>query len=81
MVDRGDVKDIVGAAILADVAQIIDHAECIQVSPGMNRRDTERLGMRYAATPQEALDMAFASQGPTATVAVLRYGGHVLPLT
>ena len=80
MVERGEVKDIVGAAILADVAQIVDHAECIQVSPGMNRRDTERLGMRYAATPQEALDMAFTRQGRDARVAVLRYGGHVLPL-
>ena len=80
MVERGEIPDVVGAAILADVAQIIDHADCIMVSPGINRRDTERLGMRYAATAKEAMDMAFTRQGKQARVAVLRYGGHVLPL-
>lgn len=29
---------------------------------------------------QEALKMAFARQGNEATVAVLRHGGHILPL-
>jgi nickel-dependent lactate racemase len=80
LVERGEIHDVVGAAILGDVAQIIDHADCIMVSPGVDRQDTERLGMRYAATAQEALDMAFAKQGEQARVAVLRYGGHVLPL-
>jgi nickel-dependent lactate racemase len=80
MVERGEIADVVGAAILADVAQIIDQAACIMVSPGVNRQDTERLGMSYAASAQEALQMAFDRQGREASVAVLRYGGHVLPL-
>ncbi|HEY1337122.1 MAG TPA: nickel-dependent lactate racemase [Bryobacteraceae bacterium] len=80
MVDKGEIHDVVGAAILGDVAQIVDHADCISVSPGMSRRDTERLGMRYAETAQQALEMAFERQGKAARVAVLRYGGHVLPL-
>lgn len=83
MVEQGDapeVEDMVGTAILADVAQIIDQADCIMVSPGVRRDEAERLGFRYAQTAQEALDMAFERQGKAATVAVLRHGGHILPL-
>ncbi|MBI3281096.1 MAG: nickel-dependent lactate racemase [Acidobacteria bacterium] len=80
MVNRGEVKDIVGAAILADIAQIIDRADCIMASPGISRQETERLGMRWAATPQQALEMAFERQGRLASLAVLRHGGHILPL-
>lgn len=80
MVEAGEVEDIVGVAILADVAQIIDRADCIMVSPGVTREETERLGFRYAATAQEALRMAFERQGEAAKVAVLRHGGHILPL-
>ncbi|MBD0372712.1 MAG: nickel-dependent lactate racemase [Pyrinomonadaceae bacterium] len=80
MVEAGEVKDIVGAAILADVVQIVDRADCIMVSPGVTREETERLGFRYAATAQDALEMAFERQGKEAKVAVLRHGGHILPL-
>jgi nickel-dependent lactate racemase len=80
MVEAGEVEDIVGAAILADVAQIIDRANCILVSPGVTREETERLGMRYAATVGDALTMGFERQGKDAQVAVLRHGGHILPL-
>ena len=80
MVGAGEVDDVVGAAVLADVAQVIDRTDCILVSPGVTRDETERLGFRYAATTQEALEMAFARQGNTAMVAVLRHGGHILPL-
>jgi nickel-dependent lactate racemase len=80
MVEAGEVEDVVGAAILADVAQIVDRADCIMVSPGVTREETERLGFRYAATAQGALEMAFERQGGEAKVAVLRHGGHILPL-
>jgi nickel-dependent lactate racemase len=80
MVEAGEVEDIVGAAILADVAQIVDRADCVMVSPGVTREETERLGFRYAATAQDALEMAFERQGKAAEVAVLRHGGHILPL-
>jgi len=80
MVQRGEVRDLVGAAILADVAQIVERTDCIMVSPGVSPRDAERLGFRWAAAVQEALDLALARQGPRASVAVLRHGGHVLPV-
>ncbi|HYH86784.1 MAG TPA: nickel-dependent lactate racemase [Pyrinomonadaceae bacterium] len=80
MVEAGEVSDIVAAAILADVAQIAERADCILVSPGVTREQTARLGFRFAATVQDALDMAFERQGAVAAVAVLRHGGHILPL-
>lgn len=80
MVEDGEVDDVVGAAVLADVAQVMDRTDCILVSPGVTRDETERLGFRYAATTQDAIDMAFARQGNAAKVAVLRYGGRILPL-
>ncbi len=80
MVDSGQIQDVVGAAILADCAQILDRANCIMVSPGIQRGDAERLGFAYANNAQEALNIAFRRQGSNASVAVLRHGGHILPL-
>jgi lactate racemase len=80
LVQSGRVDDLVGVAILADVAQILDKADCIIASPGMTARDSKKLGMRHAKTPQEALALAFERQGKEARVAVLRHGGHILPL-
>jgi lactate racemase len=80
MVDSGQIKDVVGASILGDVCQIIDKTDCILVSPGVTPEETKRLGLRYAQTVQDALQMAFEKQGKNATVAVLRQGGHILPV-
>lgn len=80
MVDSGQIKDVVGASILGDVCQIIDKTDCILVSPGVTMEETTRLGLRYAQTVQDALEMAFEKQGKKARVAVLRQGGHVLPV-
>jgi nickel-dependent lactate racemase len=70
----------VGAAVLADVAQVVDRTDCIMVSPGIKREEALRLGFRYATAAQEALEMAFERQGGDAKVAVLQHGGHILPL-
>ena len=80
MVQQGKVDDLVGVAILADVCQIVDKTDCIMVSPGVKEEEAKKLGFRYAASAEEALRMAFEEQGQDATVAVLRYGGHVLPV-
>ena len=80
MVEAGEVEDIVGAAVLADVAQVIDKTDCIMVSPGVRGEQAERLGFRYAATAQHALEMALERQGRNASIAVLHHGGHILPL-
>jgi lactate racemase len=80
MVQEGKVDDLVGVAILADVCQIVDKTDCIMVSPGVTAQETKKIGFRYARSAEEALRMAFERQGPRASVAVLRYGGHILPI-
>lgn len=80
MVQAGKVKDLVGVAILADVCQIVDKTDCIMVSPGVKDDEAKKLGFRYAKTAQEALKLALEKQGSGARIAVLRYGGHVLPV-
>jgi hypothetical protein len=79
LVDSGTVDDVVGAAVLADLAQIVDRVDCILVSPGIPCDQAQRLGFRHAPTPQDALAMAFERQGAAAQIAVLRYGGRILP--
>ena len=80
MVQRGGVEDLVGIAVLADVCQIVDKTDCLMVSPGVAKEDAEKLGFRSAGSAAEALDLAFERQGTDASVAVLRYGGHILPI-
>jgi len=79
-VQEGQVDDLVGVAILADVCQIVDKTDCIMVSPGVKPDEAKKIGFRYAKTTQEALDMSLAKQGRDARIAVVRYGGHVLPI-
>ena len=79
LVESGTVDDVVGAAVLADLAQIVDRVDCILVSPGIRCDQAEQLGFRHAPTPQDALAMAFERQGAAAQIAVLRYGGRILP--
>jgi nickel-dependent lactate racemase len=79
LVAESAVDDVVGAAVLADLAQIVDRVDCILVSPGIPGDQAARLGFRYAPTPQDALTMAFERQGLAARVVVLHYGGRILP--
>jgi nickel-dependent lactate racemase len=80
MVEAGGQDDIVGIAFLGDMAQIIEFADCVMVSPGAPREQVEKLGIRYAASVAEAVESGFERQGRSAQVAVLRHGGHILPL-
>ena len=80
MVQQGKVDDLVGVAILADVCQIVDKTHCIMVSPGIKPDEAKKLGFRSAKTVQEALRMGLEKQGADASIAVIRFGGHVLPV-
>jgi nickel-dependent lactate racemase len=79
-VQQGKTDDLVGMAILHDVCQIVDRFHCILVSPGVKQGDAQRLGFRHAPNTTEAMKMAFAKQGTSAKVAMLRHGGHILPI-
>jgi nickel-dependent lactate racemase len=72
--------DVIGIAVLADLAQVIDRTDCILASPGIPQQRSEHLGFRYADSTEEALRMALEKQGSQANIAVLHHGGHILPL-
>ena len=81
LVERGEIKDIVAAAILALTAWVVrERATGIMVSPGIPAEEKQRIGFLHAETPQAALEMAFQRLGSGARVAVLHHGGEILPL-
>jgi len=81
LVESGRIADKIVAAHLVRVGRVIkDNGVGILISPGISRLDTKRLGFRYAAAPQQALDMAFELKGEDASVLVIRQGGAALPL-
>jgi nickel-dependent lactate racemase len=80
MVQQGKVDDLIGVAILADVCQIVDKTDCIMVSPGVKPHEAKKIGFRYAEDCDQALQMALEKQGKDASIAVLRFGGHILPI-
>ncbi|MGH9404733.1 MAG: nickel-dependent lactate racemase [Terriglobia bacterium] len=80
-VECGEISDLVAAAHLGHVGRVIrDRARGIMVSKGIPPAVQKHLGFTPAATVEEALDIALATEGAGARVAVLQQGGHVLPL-
>ena len=81
LVKEGKIKDLTAAAHIAHLGRIvIERARGILVSPGVPKDVTEKLGMIYAKTPEEALSVAYGIVGEDAKVAVLRRGSEVLPV-
>jgi hypothetical protein len=58
----------------------VEKATLYLVTDGIARQDVERVGLRYAATAQEALDEALHALGADAQVAVLRGAAEMLPI-
>lgn len=81
MVAEKKISDLVAAAHLAHVGRVIrDRARAIMVSKGIPRDVQRKIGFEPAASPQEALELAFGMAGRNARVVALQQGGHVLPL-
>jgi nickel-dependent lactate racemase len=81
LVTEKRITDLIAAAHLAHVGRVIrDRARGIMVSKHIPQEVQRHIGFEAAETPQEALERAFAWVGRDAKVAVLKQGGHVLPL-
>jgi nickel-dependent lactate racemase len=81
LVEEKELKDLTAASQLARVGRVTaEKAKCILVSQGIGPKEAEKIGFGYAKTPQEALEMAFDSQGKDAKIAVLKHGGTILPI-
>jgi nickel-dependent lactate racemase len=74
-------NDLIGAAYLAYIGNIIkEKAKCIIVSPGIDSKIIQNMGLMPAETPTDALKKAFDIQGKDASVTVFKHGSEVLPI-
>jgi hypothetical protein len=66
---------------MAQVSRVArDRATVILVTRGIPAADVRKVGLGYAATPQEALEAAFAAVGRGAKVALVRGAAEMLPV-
>jgi len=80
LAEAGVIPSKVGAMTMVYVARILERFRGYLVSPGLSREETEQMNFRHAATVQQALAAARAETGPSPRIAVIRYGGEILPL-
>jgi len=78
-IESRELDDLVAGGALLLHAQILERAEVICYSDGLTEDDKEALGFRHASTVDEAMEMAFKSQGREAKVCVLKCG-EILPV-
>jgi nickel-dependent lactate racemase len=80
-VAHGDLQDLTLAAHLVHVGRVIkEKGKGILVSPGITRETTLRMGFQWAATPQDAFDLAIKQTGENASIAILKNGGEIMPI-
>lgn len=80
LVESGAIPHKVVGVHMMQVREVIDRADVYLVTNGIPQEDLLRVGLHHAATPQEALERAFARLGTEAKVAVLRGAAEMLPL-
>ena len=81
LVASGRIKHKVVGVHMAQVSSVArDKARLILVTRGIPEADVRRVGFRYAATPQRALDEAFEIVGRGARVAILEGAAEMLPI-
>jgi nickel-dependent lactate racemase len=79
-IDKKEIDDLIAGAILLVHAQIMERAEVICYSNGLTEEDKKALGFKHANTVEEAMKMAFTSQGEDAKVGILKCG-EISPMT
>ena len=72
LLESARITDRVAAAHMVHSGRVLDRmgVECILFSNGLSREEVERLRLTYASSPQEAVDMALARHGRSASVHV-----------
>jgi len=80
LVEEGKINKTVAVHMIQASRVITDKGQGILVSPGISKKDAEKLGFTYAADPQEAIDLALKIKGADATICILRKAGDLLPV-
>jgi len=78
-IESRELEDLVAGGALLLHAQMLERAEVICYSDGLTEDDKAALGFQHASTMNEAVEMAFKSQGREAKVGVLKCG-EILPM-
>ena len=79
LVETGSLRHKVVGVHMMQVGDVaVEKASVFLVTTGISREHVEQVGLRYAATPQDALDAAFAMLGTDANVVVLRNAAEML---
>jgi nickel-dependent lactate racemase len=78
-IDKKEIDDLIAGAVLLVHAQIMERAEVICYSNGLTEEDKKALGFKHANTVEEAMEIAFKSQGKDAKVGILKCG-EILPI-
>lgn len=79
--DHGEIEDLTLAAHIAHVGRVIrEKGRGILVSPGIDKKTTEKLGFSWARSAQEALEIAFSQQGNNPNVLIMKNGGEIMPI-
>ncbi len=81
MVADGKIVNKVVAVHMAQVSHIArERATVILVTQGISPQDVRKVGLEYAATPQEGLARAFEVAGKDARVALVKGAAEMLPM-
>jgi nickel-dependent lactate racemase len=81
LVASGQIEHKVVGVHMLQVGEVaVERATLYLVTDGICREEVEQVGLRYAPSPQAALDEALATLGPAAKVAVLRGAAEMLPV-
>ena len=80
LVESGRIQHKVVGVHMCQVRRVIDRATVILVTDGISTEHVESVGLRHAATPDEALATALELAGGDARVAVLRNAAEMLPI-
>jgi len=74
-INKKEVEDLVAGGVLLHYSQIREHVkDIICYSDGLTEDDKNSLGIKHASSVEEAMEMAFRSQGKTAKVGILKCG-------
>ena len=80
MVERGEVRDKVAAALAIAWAQVKERETVFIVSHGIDKDTADKLGFIHFSSVQEALDEALRRKGSTAGITVLTHAADMLPV-
>ena len=80
MLERGEVENVVAAAVCMAWARMRERVDIVLISEGIGEGDTRALGFQYFEDVQGAFDAALAKHGEEATVIVMTHAPEMLPI-